>query len=142
FKAVLTDEHGNTTGAATSVGINSTTSGVINYAGDNDFFRVNVSEAGHLTVNTTGNTDTYGYLLDGSGNQITYNDDSAGPNFGIERNVTPGTYYIQVRHYSAAAATGNYQLQVAFTSSASETHVVLLLHGVFSDETAWDDLMV
>jgi subtilisin-like proprotein convertase family protein len=141
FTGSPTDDHGNSTGAATSVGINSTAGGVINYAGDNDFFRVNVSEAGHLTVNTTGNTDTYGYLLDSSGNQIASNDDSGGPNFRIERDVTAGAYYVRVRHYSVTSTTGNYQLIISFTAVGSETHVVLLLHGMNSDEQTWDDLM-
>ncbi len=136
FTGALTDDHGNSTGAATSVGINSTTGGVINYAGDNDYFRVTVSEAGHLTVNTTGSTDTYGYLLDGSGNTITSHDGET--NFRIERDVTAGTYYVRVRHYSTTATTGNYQLVLSFTAIGSETHVVLLLHGMNSDETTWD----
>src|SRR5439155_247663 len=106
---------------ATSVGTTSTTSGRINFAGDNDYFRVQVGSAGHLTVYTTGSTDTYGYLLDSNGNTLASNDDTTGLNFQIDRDVSPGTYYVRVRHYSSTG-TGDYVLEVRFTGSLTDDH--------------------
>jgi M6 family metalloprotease-like protein len=105
-----TDDHGNSIADATLLGLNASVSGRIEYAGDNDFFRIDISIAGSLTVETTGDTDTYGSLLDASGNQLAYDDDAGvDSNFSISYAVAPGTYYVQVRHY-LSSGTGSYQL--------------------------------
>ena len=140
------DDHGDSIQRATPVGPNSTTAGRINPAGDNDFFRINVPGSGTLTVNTTGSTDTYGYLLDGNGRQLAENDDisSTNRNFRISRSVSAGTYYVRVRHYSSGG-TGAYSLVVAFSGTtpppASSQRVILLLHGMNSSENTWNDLV-
>jgi hypothetical protein len=69
------DDHGNSLATATPVTPGSATTGAIETAGDNDYFRVDVPQAGRLMVYTTGSTDTYGYLLDSSGNELERNDD-------------------------------------------------------------------
>jgi len=105
---------------APSVVLNSTTNGSINPAGDNDYIRVDIpAPGGVLTTYTeyTGDrTDTYGYLLDENCNQLAHNDDSGRRlNFRIQRAVSPGTYYIRIRHYSSSR-TGTYTLFVEFES--------------------------
>lgn len=115
YYAPFADDHGNSTAAATAVGVPSTTAGVINYAGDNDYFRIVVPRSGRLTVNTTGNIDTVGHLLNSAGRQLAWNDDALGAlglNFRIIRNVTPGTYYVRVRHFRHFG-TGPYTLHVS-----------------------------
>lgn len=107
------DDHGNTPATATLVAQNSTTSGNIETPGDNDYFRINVTTTGVLTVGTTGETDTFGHLLNASGSELAYNDDTNGSNFRIVQQVTAGTYYVRVRHYDTAA-TGAYQLVCSF----------------------------
>lgn len=108
------DDHGNSTGVATVVQPVSSTAGRIETAGDNDYFRINIPSNGSLTVSTTGNTDTYGYLLDSNGQQLAYNDDSNGTaNFTITQAVSAGTYYVRVRHYSGSG-TGAYTLVSSF----------------------------
>ena len=54
------DDHSNTRSGATSLSLGGSRSGRIETGGDVDYFRVQVSSSGTLTVYTTGNTDTYG----------------------------------------------------------------------------------
>jgi len=104
--------------SATRLGLNTSVNASIGSAGENDYFRLNPTSAGSLTVYTTGSTDTYGYLLNSACQTITYNDDISYPsnlNFRISRQVTAGTYYVRVRHYSSTR-TGPYTLYVGFGS--------------------------
>jgi len=56
------DDYGNDYSTATAVSLNSTRGGSIETAGDIDYFRVDVTSSGTLSVSTTGSMDTYGYL--------------------------------------------------------------------------------
>ena len=56
------DMDGNTREAATGVGSASSTPRSLEYGRDIDYFQVEVTQAGTLTVETTGNTDTVGQL--------------------------------------------------------------------------------
>ena len=62
---------------------------------------------GQVTIYTTGDLDTYGYLYNSSKSQLTYDDDSAGNyNFKITYNVTAGTlYYVRPCGYSRSGTT-------------------------------------
>ena len=119
------DDHGNSTSTASRINLNSTVNGNIERAGDYDYFRIHVESQGSLKVYSSGNTDTYGYLKNTSGNTMYSNDDSgAGRNFQISKRVNSGTYYIAVRHYSSSR-TGSYSLRAEFRSSpppASDDH--------------------
>ncbi|MCB4784380.1 MAG: PPC domain-containing protein, partial [Sulfurovum sp.] len=122
----LPDDHANTRSTATPINPNSTTSGSIETAGDEDWFKIHIPSRGILAVETTGLTDTYGTLLDANGRQIAFNDNAGGDangrqivfndnagglnqNFRISRNVKAGTYYVKVKHHSPTL-TGNYSL--------------------------------
>ncbi len=109
-------DYGNSIGAAYSVSANSSVSGDIGYAGDEDYFRVDVLWPGTLTAYSTGSTDTYGHLLNSSGSELTSSDDNPYPNFSFSYSVSAGTYYIRVHHYSSTG-TGAYTLNVSTTSS-------------------------
>ncbi|NQW99053.1 M6 family metalloprotease domain-containing protein, partial [bacterium] len=112
---VVIDDHGDSLAAATVVGQNSTTAGNIGVAGDHDYFRINVSGSGTLLVQTTGTTDTYGDLLDGTGMVTKFDDDSgASTNFLISHEVTSGTYYLRVRNFYSDGI-GGYQLVCGFS---------------------------
>jgi len=110
FGSPPADDYGNNMGSAALMNPDTIVFGAINYAGDEDFFRL-VCPPGTLTAYTTGTTDTYGYLLDASGSVLTYNDDNPYPNFRFSYDVPGGTYYIRVRHYSSTG-TGGYTLAV------------------------------
>jgi len=104
------DDHGDSTANATTVASNSTTAGEFEEGGDHDYFRIQISGSGTLTVGTTGSTDTYGTLYDSGGNEIASDDDSGGyPNFSISKILGAGTYFIRLRGYHGAT-TGDYTL--------------------------------
>ena len=116
------DDHGDTRAQATRVGLNTNTNGNLEQAGDYDYFRLTVTQAGNLTVETSGSTDTYGSLLDTSGTQLAENDDGgSSTNFRIVRRVTAGTYYVAVRGFSGST-TGRYTLSVRFTIAIIDDH--------------------
>ena len=107
------DDHGDGTTTATTVSLPSTTAGELEEGGDKDYFRLVVDEAITLKVETSGSTDTYGTLLDGRGTSLeTDDDDGAGLNFEIEREVAAGTYYVEIRGTSPTT-TGGYELHVS-----------------------------
>ena len=93
---------------ATPVDLGSSTDGSLS-EGDEDLFVIEMSDSGTLTVYTTGSTDTYGLILDSSGNVLAENDDGGeGWNFRVSASVSAGTYYIQVGGFE----TGDYTLHV------------------------------
>ncbi len=106
-------DHGDDRASATPVGIPSTTSGSIT-VGDQDYFRIDVTRAGTLTLATTGGTDTYGILYDDGGGELQRNDDGgAGHNFRIARgSISAGTYYLLVRGYYRSSTVGDYTLSL------------------------------
>jgi len=111
-----TDDHGDDCSTATPVSLYSPLSGSIETAGDIDYFRVDVTSSGTLTVYTTGSTDTYGIIQDMLGILVTDDNDSAGDysyNFFISQYVGAGTYYLGIMG-GVSGATGNYTLYVDF----------------------------
>jgi len=102
------DDHGNDCATATAVACGSTTAGNIFRPGDVDYFRIDLSGNSLLNVHSEGGTNTFGTLLNGACQTIA-SDNNSGPstNFLIERNLSPGAYYVAVRHYNASS-TGTY----------------------------------
>ena len=79
--------------------------------GETEEFPITIEFSQTLTVYSTGITDTYGYLLDSSRRELARNDDGGvGYNFRISRQVSPGTYYVRVRHYRSSEGAGAYTL--------------------------------
>ena len=110
------DDHGNTLERATRVRFDTNIAGVLERAGDEDYFRVEIAEAGNLTVETTGTTDTYGYLRREDDTILGQNDDGGdASNFRIVQSVTTGTYYVVVIGYDGTE-TGPYTLSVRFSA--------------------------
>jgi len=103
------DDHANTGNSATQLA--NSASGRIEYGGDRDFFRIEVSSAATLVAYSTGATDTYGTLYDANGIRATNDDGGASRNFRVEHPVGPGTYYLAVRHYSDSG-TGDYTVHL------------------------------
>ena len=106
------DDHGDGFADATPVAVPSTTAGDLEEGGDRDYFAFEIGGTTTVTVETNGGTDTRGTLFDGSGTLLDTDDDSGlGTNFGIEREVRPGTYHVEVRGFSHST-TGPYTLSV------------------------------
>ena len=115
------DDHGDTRSAATLVAPSTTTQGALT-AGDVDYFAVSVTEAGTLTANTAGTTDTAGSLETSDGRLLATNDDNGNDrNFRLSREVSAGTYYVKVEGYSRST-TGDYVLHVEFTVGEAPSH--------------------
>ena len=115
------DDHGSSCDSATSVALGSTIGGVIEPAGDTDYFYLYIPIDGTLTVYTTGDTDTHGELKDTGCSTILADDDSsADNNFRIVSPITKGDYYIAVSGSNNSSGTGNYLLHVSY-----ETHRLL-----------------
>ena len=83
--------------------------------GEQDIYKFVVARAGDFVVETGGATDVF-LSLYGPNSQtklIGQNDDSGvGRNARIEATLQPGTYFVQVRHFSATS-TGPYRIWVA-----------------------------
>ena len=113
------DDHGNTRSGATSLSLNDSRSGRIETGSDVDYFRIQVSELGLLTVYTTGSLDTQGTLQD-SISSLRFDDDSGNDtNFGIAESVISGTYYIRVEP-DRSSGTGSYTLHTRFDTHSPE----------------------
>ncbi len=99
----------------TTLAVPSSTAGSISPAGTTNYYAINVPGRGRLTVQTTGGTNTYGYLREQSCSKLGEDNDlGAGSNFLISYNTNAaGTYYINVEH-NTSTGTGNYTLSVAF----------------------------
>ena len=117
------DDYGNTPALATSISLGTSVDGRINSGGDVDCFSVTITASGVITAESFGATDTYGEWLESGGTVLTYNDDIPDPNysmnFSLTSRVSPGTYYLRVRHHLAAAGTGAYSVRVDYTPAAA-----------------------
>ena len=109
------DDHGDARSDATDLALGSSVQGQIEEGDDDDYFRVQVTEAGTLTVYTTGNLDTVGELQASNGSSLASDDDGGdGGNFRIAHDVGPGTYYVRVNSYGTA--TGSYVVLASFVA--------------------------
>ena len=107
------DDHGDTPSAATALAVGSSRAGQLETGGDVDYFRVEVSASGDLTVHTTGSLDTKGQLEDSAGAVLARDDDGGdGYNFRIAHAVSAGTYYLKVEGYDATT-TGSYTIHAS-----------------------------
>ena len=107
------DDHSDTRSGATSLPLGGSLPGRIASRDDVDYFEVEVSEAGVLTVYTTGSFDTEGTLEDSLGNRLEHDLwDGSGKNFRIVRTVSAGTYYVKVE--SRMRSTGDYIIHASF----------------------------
>ena len=115
------DDHGDTTDAATTVTVGSSTSGTLT-AGDDDYFRVELAEGDTLTFYTEGGTDTRGTLTSEDGN-VSQDDDDLGEklNFHIERELAAGTFFVRVRGFDETT-TGDYTFRVSSDDIAGDDH--------------------
>ncbi len=128
------DDHGDSPLAATDLAVGGSQSGQIETGGDVDYFRVQVSEAGELTVQTTGRLDTKGQLEDSAGAVLARDDDGGdGYNFRITHAVSAGTYYLKVEGFDAST-TGSYTVHASGPGGGSSPDLIVASASV-SDNT-------
>ena len=100
----------------------------LNYVGDIDTFRINVTQTGTLYIKSGGGFDLIGGLLDANGTTLetakltaTNDDADSGSNdFGITWQVTPGTYYVNVAPWVPTDLTPTgYSVTASFTTATT-----------------------
>ena len=128
------DDHSGYPPFGTPLALNGTATGVINPGGDTDAFAIHVPQAGTLTLESSGTTNTLGRLRDTDFNIIAENDDASGSstNFRIQKAVVPGTYYLRV--FGADVVTvGPYTVKSSFAPvGAAENAKSLAFRGTVS----------
>lgn len=108
--------------AARTIPLGGSVTARIDYSGDLDVFRINVTQAGQLTVRSTGGNDLVGALLNAEGEGLVAVDDAETANneFGFTFRITaPGTYYVSVGHWTPGATSGDYQISTSFSSAST-----------------------
>jgi len=107
------DDHSDTASGATTVTVGGYKDGILNSGTDQDWFKFDAKslKTGRYIIKTTGTTDTYGRLYQGTSTYLTGNNDSgAGTNFQIVWTVSAGWYYVKVTGNNSAV--GSYRLYV------------------------------
>jgi hypothetical protein len=88
----------------------------IGQPGEEDLFQFEAGRAGRYVIETDGRTDVVMSLY-GPDSKTAFlaQDDDSGADFNskITVDLTPGTYYVQVRHYNRAHGTGSYGIHVS-----------------------------
>jgi hypothetical protein len=87
------DDHGDSTSTATFVGANSTTSGNLKDGDDADYFRVDLSEDGNLSLSVAGGSNIVLSIYDDQGGELV---SSSSPDQSVASNLASGTYYVRV----------------------------------------------
>jgi hypothetical protein len=88
----------------------------IGLPGEEDMFKFTASTAGRYTVETGGQTDVVMKLFGpGSTTDLIAEDDDggAGWNSKIVSDLSPGEYFVQIRHYNTSGGSGDYFIKVS-----------------------------
>ena len=130
----VADDHGHYLDVATPLALGGSAAGSITPGFDRDLFQLDLSGAAGTTdvwIYTTGGLDTRGWLYDGDGNLLGFNNDSflVGQEYGLSlrRRLPSGVYYISVRSWStsgsddAAYDTGDYTLHAETVTGPGST---------------------
>ena len=87
---------------------------MISSVDDVDDWQFTLTEPGTVTLETSGSTDTVGWLEDARGVRLAEDDDSGTRrNFRIQEALPAGTYYIRVTGFDATSV-GDYTLSMGF----------------------------
>ena len=95
----------------TALSIGSFVNGNLTYGGEN-WYSVRAAQNGYLTVETTGNVESYLNAYDDSYNYLAYDEGYSYPNARIRMQAVAGrTYYFQLRGYDSS---GSYRIFASF----------------------------
>ena len=135
----VVDDHGNSPYSATPLVLGGSTSGVIETGLDIDFFRLELREPTEIEIQTRGDLDTVGSLLNASLHEISKDDDSgANRNFRIRHLLTSGVHYIRVESYRNT--TGAYTLQTMRSEARVPSQISI--GGSFSYSFSGNDVTI
>ena len=120
--SVTADDYANTTATTGSVGVNSSTTGKIDWSGDYDWFKVNLvaGTTYQLRENRISLGDSYLYFHNSSGATIATDHNSGGGNNSLItfKPTTSGTYYLDA---GGNSTTGTYTVSVTADDYANTT---------------------
>jgi len=140
--AVPPDDHGNNSGQATNVGVNSSTPGDIEYTNDQDWFRFGASAGQTYVFETTAGSlsDTLLALFDKDGTTVLAIDDDSG--LGAASRIewtaqSSGSHYLRVNGFSDTKV-GTYTLNISTVGDPVLTTPVLLTPGAATTDTRPD----
>ena len=108
------DDHGDGQSSATKLNPNSATEGYI-AKGDVDYFRIEISQSGTLSLATNGEVDTFGLLQSETADLDSDSSSGPGNNFHITATVAAGVYFLRVSG-EGSSNTGSYTLIALFES--------------------------
>ena len=119
--AKMYPRNGPTVSQATPLTVNarSRTAAAIGKFGEEDLFTFKADRAGSYIIDTQGPTDVVMKLFgpDSETQLVAEDDDSGiGTNARIAQRLSPGTYWVQVRHYNRASGMGDYSVKVRRTA--------------------------
>lgn len=83
--------------------------------GEEDVFTFKVEDAGRHTIQTDGSTDVVMKLFGPDSNTLMLaedDDDGVGRNSRIDTDLSPGKYFVQIRHFNRTSGTGDYSIRV------------------------------
>ncbi len=108
----VVDDHGDTAATATTVGLGGFVVGSLESSNDIDFFAVDIPSNGVVTVESFGNTDTFGILYNNADVEIASDDDSGVElNFSVFGTLFQGTVFLSVQGYDSTV-TGAYSIRI------------------------------
>lgn len=111
-------------------------------AGGEQNHSITLDQAGYLTVYTVGDVDTYGKLLDDSGNTVVEDDDGGfGGNFWIDVLLPPGEYTVVVTGYDPSE-TGDYRINFDFVAERFTPHLLMAEGSVVAGGELWYEVTV
>ncbi len=114
-----TDDHSNSTVNASALALGGNLIGNLEAGGDVDVFKIMLTAAGTLTVNSTGGTDVIGALLSSTGATLSSDDSGNGvPNFRLNFTATTATTLFVRVSGKTGATTGGYGLNATFSRNA------------------------
>nr|WP_315486162.1 pre-peptidase C-terminal domain-containing protein [uncultured Undibacterium sp.] len=110
------------TAANTGICSGTTIAGSLSSGSDYDWYKLNVSAAGTITIKLSHGTgaDLDWFLYPATGSYVSYKSTSSNPETGSYNAPAAGTYYVRVKSYSKS---GNYTLNVTFPSVGGDTEV-------------------
>ena len=101
---------------AATLNLNGSASATIDPEDDEDYFKLELSEATEVAIRASGFPDTFGELLRSNGTVIASNDDGYLPggrrNFLIRESLAAGVYYVKVSSF-ASSSDGPYSVYAA-----------------------------
>jgi hypothetical protein len=122
-----TRDHSGSTSSATLLTLGSSLQGRLHKVGDEDVFRILLTEVVDLWVYSSGELDAFGELTGGNTPSELDNDDSALPDhplgFSIRHQATPGACYIRVSSPGFTGGTGSYVIHAQAASAPGASFV-------------------